>query len=448
MTDDTSQIEKLMRFLDGTCSESEEQAVNEWLKTDAAARQLLSDLCEQAVSVADLERTHVAAQGGSARFQNVADVPKINKTSSSKRIGKLPMAFGAAAVLLVVGVWVKGMIDPPSSSPILSISGSNSACQILTRFGQLDTQLEHGRFIEPGETLESQCSDSFLKIKVGHHSDITMAGYAYLRQMEQEDGDPLLNFPYGTLWAEIEPETLFKTIRIQTSSAVFEFRKAQFDLQTKRGYSRLRMNEGEALVTRLLDQSSLTIRKGQMIEVTAGDKPLMILDQPRHVQQLHFHQLKGPDILLGETRASLVPGFADIQAVPLPWEVSRKKYIMLYAAAFSVSRSSANPVMLQPGSRIQYRFSYDQQISVRFGFSTQRMQGVFAGKYETDVSPEQMTVNGDTYQVDLSLNDFRPLQANQAASPEGLEINDIYALTIQEDAGLRIHWIEIFPPDL
>lgn len=438
-----------MRYLDGNCSQSEEQEVIEMLKEDAGARQLLSDLCEQAVSVADLGRTQAVAQKEDAiAFKSFHDAGNLAPSFLGRTSGKVAILAGLAALMLIAGFWLKGLFGTTEPKPLLTISGSNSACQILNRFGQLDTQLENGRPILPGESVESQCSDSFLKLRLGKHSGITMAGYAYLRQMEQDDGVPLLNFPFGSLWADVEPESEFKSIRIQTSSATFEFQDAQFDLQTKRGYTRLRMNEGEAKVVRLVDQSALTIGKGQMIEVTSlADKPLLALDQPKPVLQWQFHQLKGPDILLGEMRTSLVPGIAEIQAVPLPWRIASKKYIMLYAAAFSVSRNSPNPVMIKPGSKIRYQFSYDKKIPVRFGFSTQRMRGVFAGKYETDVHPDKMDINGETYQVDLSLDVFRPVKDNQAASPEGLEINDIYALTVKQDAGLRIHWIEILPPE-
>jgi hypothetical protein len=449
MNEESSQLETLIRYLDGNCTPSEEAVVVEMLKRDASARRLLSELCEQAVSVADLTRTHAITQGkDTVRLfpSGTADVLKPN--NFRKAGGKVTVFAGVAALLMIAGLSWKSVFGSQEAKPLLTISGSNSACQILTRFGQVETRLEKGRSVQIGETLESQCSDSFLKLRLGKRSGITMAGYAYLQQMEQNDSFPLFNFPHGSLWAEIEPDKDFDALRIQTTSATFEFRKAQFDLQTKRGNTRLRMNEGEAKVMRLVDQSTLTIGKGQMVEITSqADKPLLALDQPKPVLQWQFHQLKGPDILLGETRATLKPGYANIQAAPLPWRIAEHQHIMLYAAAFSVSRSSPNPVLLKDGSRIRYQFSYDKKIPVRFGFSTQRMQGVFAGKYETDVSHDMIQSEGDIYQVDLSLGRFRPLQANQPLSPEGLEINDIYALTIQEDAGLHIHWIEILPPE-
>ena len=40
---------------------------------------------------------------------------------------------------------------------------------------------------------------------------------------------------------------------------------------------------------------------------------------------------------------------------------------------------------------------------------------------------------------------FRPLHPELSPSPVGLELNDIYALTIVEDAGLELNRIEVLP---
>lgn len=73
------------------------------------------------------------------------------------------------------------------------------------------------------------------------------------------------------------------------------------------------------------------------------------------------------------------------------------------------------------------------------------MRGVFAGKFEMDVRPDALGPAGETWEVPLPLSEFRPLQPQLAFSPEGLDLTDVYALTIQEDAGLEIHHIELEP---
>jgi len=42
---------------------------------------------------------------------------------------------------------------------------------------------------------------------------------------------------------------------------------------------------------------------------------------------------------------------------------------------------------------------------------------------------------------------FWPTSPQLSSKPEGLEVSDIYALTINNDAGLKIHRIEIIPPE-
>ena len=73
------------------------------------------------------------------------------------------------------------------------------------------------------------------------------------------------------------------------------------------------------------------------------------------------------------------------------------------------------------------------------------MQGAFAGKFEIDVPSPTLGPAGATWEVVLPLASFRPLQPQLAGSPEGLELTDVYALTLEEDVGLEINHIELVP---
>jgi hypothetical protein len=70
---------------------------------------------------------------------------------------------------------------------------------------------------------------------------------------------------------------------------------------------------------------------------------------------------------------------------------------------------------------------------------------MFAGKFEMDVRPEALGPAGATWEVSLPVAQFHPLQPELSISPEGLELTDVYALTIQEGAGLEIHHMELRP---
>jgi hypothetical protein len=59
------------------------------------------------------------------------------------------------------------------------------------------------------------------------------------------------------------------------------------------------------------------------------------------------------------------------------------------------------------------------------------------------VPPQRQARNGDTFEVELTLADLVAINPTLADTAEGLEVADIYALTILEDAGLEIVSIEV-----
>jgi hypothetical protein len=117
----------------------------------------------------------------------------------------------------------------------------------------------------------------------------------------------------------------------------------------------------------------------------------------------------------------------------------------LYAVALAAWKSSEHPVVLHADSKLRFRGRTERAQTVRFGFSAQKIRGVFAGKFEVDIPPASLGPAGETWEVEIPLTNFRPLHPQLAAAPEGLELTDVYALTIQEDAGLEIHHIELLP---
>jgi hypothetical protein len=85
---------------------------------------------------------------------------------------------------------------------------------------------------------------------------------------------------------------------------------------------------------------------------------------------------------------------------------------------------------------------------VRFGFSAQKMAGVFAGKFEVDLNAEQLRaaaipgVDGG-WQVQLPMAAFLPLDGQPVGVAEDLDLLDVYALTIVTDHGLELDHVEL-----
>jgi hypothetical protein len=447
MKGETPYEELLVRFLDGSLDASGEAEVVQLLEQNPAARELLREISEQAVAVADLERTGLAMRAQSANpSPPVADVDEHAFMRGFLQVS-FKFVLPIAALIALLAVVINGIISK-DSAPFLKISKVSSISHIYTAYGKIEDHLESNMPIRVGDTIESRSCDSWLELQLGDKSSVTMAGHSYLQNMEKVDDTVQLRFLTGSLWAAFSEEEGMQSFSIHTPTCLIEIQNAQFDLHTERFYTRLRVNDGTARVTRLLDQSRSEVRAGEQIECIIDDAEIFqAIEQPLPVDQWQCRLVKSPDITLGKVLPSFEPDFGNIKAEPLPWKVDKKKHIMLYAVAFSVSRSSNQPVLLRPGSKLRYYVSYDQPDRVRFGFSTQRMRGIYAGKFETDLQPEQLGAAGEILTVELGLDVFWPLNPQLSPRPEGLEVSDIYALTINNDAGLKVHRIEIIPPD-
>ena len=447
MKDGISQEELLVRFLDGSLSPSEEAELMQLLEQDSSARESLREMSEQVIAVADLERTSVAVRAETARQPQRE--PNVDEHAFMRGFLRVSFKFvlPLAALVTLTTVVLQEIISKEPAT-FLKISKVSSASHLNTALGKIEDQLEVNMPVREGDTVESRSCDSWLVLQLGDKSHITLAGHSYLQNLEKEGNSVQLRFLTGSLWADFSPEKGMQSFTIQTPTCSIELKNAQFDLHTERFFTRLRVNDGTAVVTRLLDQSRSEVRSGEQIECNIDDAAVFESnEQPLPVDHWQCQLLKGPDISLGTVLPSFENDFANIKAEPLPWKIRHDKHIMLYAVALSVSRSSDQPVLLQSGSTLRYYLSYDEPDRVRFGFSTQRIGGVYAGKFETDVEPSQLGPAGDILEIELDLDAFWPLSPQLSPGPEGLEVSDIYALTIKRDAGLKVHRIEIIPPN-
>ncbi len=155
--------------------------------------------------------------------------------------------------------------------------------------------------------------------------------------------------------------------------------------------------------------------------------------------------VKGPEVILGHWLPPTENERARVGAAPLLWPIPDRDPVMLYAVAIAARKSSDRPVLLRADSRLRFRGRTERPQTVRFEYSAQKMYGVFAGKFEADVTPESLRPAGETWELELPLANFRPLHPHLASSADGLELTDIYALTIEVDAGLEITHIELSP---
>ncbi len=277
-------------------------------------------------------------------------------------------------------------------------------------------------------------------------STITIAGHSTSRLLEAETGKKRFELLQGSLWGTPARGPAPEAVLIQTPTVAAEMRGAQFDIQTSPTETMVRVNDGSARVRQNLNGRAVEVPKGQQVAASLSRKEsLSVTPQPGPVSSWACDLSQVPEVILGKWLHLSGNERARLGAEPLLWPISRQDSVMLYAVALAAWKTSERPVLLQSDSRFRFRGRTERAHTIRFGFSAQKMRGVFAGKFELDVPPALLRPAGETWEVELPLANFRPLQPQLYSSPDGLELTDVYALTIQEDAGLEINAIELVP---
>jgi hypothetical protein len=433
--------ELLLRHLDGCSTEAERLRAAELLRADPAARAFLREVSEQAVLVADLER--IAAGREEALHPRPARLADAGRkvVPVNPRAWQWGLAAAAMITLLALFAFQFVLTLKPGIVRVSKVTGSS---QYFGVNGGIENALTTGTSLGAGDTVETRSCDGWIELRLRDGSTITIAGHSTLRILEAEAGRKRFQLLQGTLWGSPAPGSAAEAVVIQTPTLAAEMRAAQFDIQTSPAETMVRVNQGSARVRRSSDNSAVEVAKGHQVAASLGSKePLSVMPQPRPIDSWACDLGQVPEVILGKWLPPTGKEGARLGAEPLLWPISDRDSVMLYAVALAAWKSSERPVLLQSDSRLRFRGRTERAQTVRFGFSAQKMRGAFAGKFEVDVKPDALGPAGQTWEVELRLGDFRPLHPQLASSPNGLELTDVYALTVNEDAGLEINHIEL-----
>jgi len=444
MNPNEAQREFLLRYLDGRLTPEERLHVVGLLRTDPAARAFLREVAEQAVMVADLERIVLGRQ----EELHPRPLGPANQGRALVPVRFRAWQWGLAAaviVLLAVVASVAAFQLLPTARPeIVRVSKVTGSSQCFGSNGKIETTLSTGISLGAGDTLETRSCDAWIELKLRDGSTITIAGHSTLRILDAEAGRKRFKLLQGNLWGCPAPGPAVEPLLIYTPTVAAEMLGAQFDIQTSPTETMLRVNEGSARVRQNVDGSEIEVPKGHQVAASLSRKePLSVTRQPRSINYWACDLGQVPEVILGKWLPPKGSARAGLGAEPLLWPIPGRDPLMLYAVALAAWKTSERPVLLQSDSRFRFRGRTARAQTVRFGFSAQKMRGVFAGKFEVDVPPASLGPVGETWEVELPLGDFRPRHPQLASWPDGLELTDVYALTIREDAGLEITHIEL-----
>jgi hypothetical protein len=446
MTNEEGNLELLLQYLDGRLDPAATKELEERLAREPGLRRAMLEIAEQAVMVGDLARmdgdrkVHLSRLSGAGE-QQVGVVPS---SLSGWFLGHSRGIFLALVLIAVIGV--SGFAYAVKSrSALAHVENVTGALQYIANSGIAHDALDQGVGLYPGDTIESRSCDSWITLTLLSDAKLTIAGNSSVRFMQSTNDHLRFELLKGSLW--FSPPSEIGSRQIVVATPVFEvsFGDSLLNIQTSSTESIVRVDRGTAQVTRRQDGIQTETGSGQQVHLHLGNRdPMEAVQQPSPVDRWATQQMKGGAEIFGVWLAPLAGDAMRIGASPLLWPLPQRDPVMLYVISIPAWRCSQKPVALHADSVLRFRGRMERPKRVRFGFSAQKMYGVFAGKFEVDIPASMLGRSGEVWEVAIPLRDFQPLNPYLSAVPDGLELNDVYALTIVDHAGLEITEMELF----
>jgi hypothetical protein len=437
--------ELLMRFLDGPVTDQETHQAHQLLRANEAARSFLQEVAEQAVLIADLDLL-AAGRVDALRFPSMGSVvnPALPESTGMTWMRRT-WAVRFAALMLMLSVAVSGYSYWSNVKPLAAqITNVRGIVQLHGSDGQSRTEVDSLQRLVAGDVLESRSCDGWIELKFDRDSLLTIAAHSGIRVLRSPPLERRFELLTGTLWVSPGSVESRQTLFIRTPVADIEAANSLMNIQTSDTQTVVRVHQGQARVTLRLSGESIVVPAAQQVNLSlaSGFAP-SVIPQPKPVDSWSLQLPQG----LGVSYGTLLPSAGSqpvrILSAPLLWPLQDREPILLHVVGVAAWKCSEQPLQLSSQSRLRFRGRTQRPQLVRFGFSTQKLLGVFAGKFETDVAADRLGPAGEVWEIEIPLSDFTALHPQPSSSPFGLELTDVYALTVVEDAGLEIHHIEL-----
>ena len=435
---DTGLIEQLLRYLDGTLPQAEEAVVAQRLTEDPAARALLRDLAEQIICIGETERrleTPVAVEGGGC---SPPPTPR-HRQRRFLRWQSVALTLLASIIVAASGysAWTFGRLPP------VRVSRAVGATRLFSSVGTTLEGIPEGQQLRPGDTLASRASDAWITTDlIG--GQLTIAGDSVLRVLRPVGSERRFELVEGSLWIDAGPGGRLGEVVVQTPTATVQARGCLFDVRTSATDSLVRVHRGQATVSRQIDAGTVSVTAGEQVKLsldrsqapTATSQPLPI---HRWALDLDSAAMVSHGIVLPASEGKPTR----LAAIPLLWKEGVESPLLLYPAGVAAWLTTESPLEIRADSVITFRGLMEARSGIRVGMTTQRMQGVFAGKFGVTIPPDDLVWDGQQWEVALDVSEFEAMNPQLATSPIGLEVGDLYAMTLDPEAKLQLTGISI-----
>jgi len=365
-------------------------------------------------------------------------------TTARKLLAKWPVVIAAAAVVALIAGVVS--LRPKVQPEIVRITELNGSVRWTGDGGQVVPGIEVGSSLRGG-TLEPLSADSWADLKFRDGSMVTVSGQSVLTISERQQKE--LHLRAGNLSASVMPQPDGQPMLIHTPTARLEVLGTQLNVEAEMSSTMLSVNAGRVRVTRLADGSVADVRAEHQVVASAdGRAELTVTRRPEPVTA--WQSNLPTDRLYGKWLPGSDDSDGGLRTAPMLWG-DPEKPVTLYLVSLSVSRDRPTPVLLTSGAKFHIRGQIESAGKVYFGLTTRHVKGGFAGKFLVERHFEVVQEAGESVDIELRLEDFRPQEQELTekypegfpASPVGLELFDWWCCTVSEDAGLEITHIEL-----
>lgn len=362
--------------------------------------------------------------------------------------------FGLVAACLLLGgmlvaaerLWSERQRVGDISVERARVERSGGLVHVFDGRGQIIAPLPAEHPLWSGDLLRTNSSDAWAELRMEPAGTLFVSGYTGLKFLKGVPGEQPFVLERGSLWFDAPPARSPRML-VTTMVAEVHSEGGTFSVQSSAEESIVRVEAGTARVTERFSDRILSLMAGEEVTLSLVEPGQgRVIRQRTPVTAWKLRLPANREVSYGTVLAR-DPGHLRVRAAPLLWPVPHREPLLFHVAGFAAWQCSESPVVLTPGSRLRFRGALTQPQSVRFGFSTARVQGVFAGKFEQDIPPERLTLHGTAWEIELPLAEFHPLADQAVSSPVGMELTDVYALTVTTDAGLELHNIELLPAD-
>jgi ferric-dicitrate binding protein FerR (iron transport regulator) len=405
----------IQRYLDGALNACELAALNQRLREDAALRDQVREIAEQAVAMGDFAR--------SAKSPEVA-----RPAAMPARFSWLALAASIALLATSAWLWLGNRV-----APVLTLVDASGTIA-WSSDGEWRVDVSLGQKLAAG-TIETVGESATALLQFSDGTLLTLSGDSELSF--SEEGQKMLVLRNGSLSAQVKPQPKDKPMLVRTASAEAQVVGTVFNLAARTDDTLLKVEEGLVKLKRLADGSSIDV-PAKSTAVASLDSALKLdsaaTSEPLTDWSFDFTTTMPPRDWRGISDGS--------HMVASPYIAARQSsgHVVTHFG-ISVRTAQLNPplaLIATDTSVIRYRLKQDQPAPLLIMLLTSKPRGEFGGNFEVKLGEHDLRPDRHGWcEIAIPLTAFKAI-FNKHPSPTGNILNSVLISSFQKDTQLTV----------